>query len=540
MAYFGQYCCQIRLSGLRYGLKVAHLTQSSIVELAGQTATNPGIAWDCLRGQILDSRFQAGDLVQSGRNGAWLRARDLEESAEVILFLENEAEPSAAHDLDRFREAAFLSHPNLVRVLGAGRAACGDRNFIYIATETGQCDLAEELQRRPMTVDEAADLLRQLASGLTYLHTENLACCAVRAGAIWRVNSQWKLADYAQLRVPGQYPVQETRRLLPIPAFECPPEAHEGLVSPAWDVWSVGSVLRKVFPRSGRAQSVPPPFGSIVSAALDPNPNARPSLDAMLHELSAHRSAAVHGLPQPMAAILPDEPVPALEPEHSLAREAGNRSAFRDHRVPVIAGAFLAAAIAGVLTLAPPIRTVRQDTVHTSAPPPAAPPLPAPVNQPEAREPERQSPSGGTKVVSPAGSDVEKAISTVLNRWVDAKRHGNLEEEMGCYAPFVDRFYKRRGLPAGQLRREEQDVLSRSGTVQRFDISNVKFNRVNSQWAVVSFDKKWDLRGRTRSSGSSRDEFVMRPVNGQWKISSQREVKVYGIDKQPTNSKEPI
>src|SRR5450432_3509729 len=65
MAYFGQYCCQIRLSGLRYGLKVAHLTQSSIVELAGQTATNPGIAWDCLRGQILDSRFQAGDLVQS-------------------------------------------------------------------------------------------------------------------------------------------------------------------------------------------------------------------------------------------------------------------------------------------------------------------------------------------------------------------------------------------------------------------------------------------------------------------------------------------
>ena len=506
------------------------------MEIAGETAATASSAWDCLRGQVLDSRFEVGDLLQLDRNGAWFRARDLVETADILLFLEREDQPGASDDFNRFREATFLSHPNLLRVLAAGRLACGERNFIYIATETADWDLVEELQRRPMTVDEAADLLRQLASALAYLHSENLTHCAVRAGAIWRVNGQWKLADYTELRVPGQYPIRNTRRLLLIPAFESPPEANQGIVSPAWDVWSLGSVLRKVFPRVGRTQSVPPPFDSIVGLALDPDPNARPSLDAMLGELSADRNTpprpAPGALPPPVPVIEPDEP--PLQP-----RAVTTGRASRSNRVPLIGGVILAAAVAGILALALPIRMIHQQSVRTAEPPPT-PVAAAPANQPAAQpappEPQEQTspnPSGDTNVVPPDGSQVQKEISSVLNRWADAKRRRNLDEEIGCYAPSVDRFYGQRSLPADQLRREEQNVLSRIGTVQRFEISNLKFHRVSPEWAVVSFDKNWDFHGRTRFTGSSREELVLRPVRGRWKISSQREVKVYWVDKQP-------
>ncbi|MCU1257692.1 MAG: hypothetical protein JWO80_577, partial [Bryobacterales bacterium] len=211
----------------------------------------------------------------------------------------------------------------------------------------------------------------------------------------------------------------------------------------------------------------------------------------------------------------------------------------RNNREPVIAGGVLAAAVAGILALALPIRMVHQQSVRTPEPPPA-PVAAAPANepppqpaQPEPQEQTAQNPSGETNTVPPDGSRVQKDISTVLNRWVDAKRRRNLDEEIGCYAPFVDRFYGQRSLPADQLRREEQNVFSRIGTVQRFEISNLKFHRVNPEWAVVSFDKNWDFHGRTRFTGSSREELVLRPVHGRWKISSQREVKVYWVDKQP-------
>jgi hypothetical protein len=528
-------------------------------EQAGESAMNSRGAWDCVRGQILDSRFQAQDLIQPDRNGAWFRARDLAESTEALIFLEDAEHPEAAVHFDRFREAAFLNHPNLARVLATGRVACGDRNFLYIATETARFDLADNLSRHPMTVEEASDLLRQLASGLAYLHSENLTSCAVRPGAIGHVNGQWKLADYSQLRVPGQYPPAETSELLLIPAFESPPEANAGLVSAAWDVWSLGSVLRKVFPPNRQPQSVPPPFDAIVRKALDPDPNARPSLEALLDELSAGSSAQLLVPPEPAApaeakfpeaadedngvseTLVADRTIASLEPERPVrVLASARRTPFRDHRVPLIAGAALAAVVAGIVALVLPVRMLHPERAREVAQAPAPVPI-APVTKPEPREQTSHSPFGdNTDTLSHGGPRVQKEISAVINRWAEAKRRRDLDRELACYTPSVDRFYGQRNLSAAQLRREEQNVFSRIGTVRRFEISNLKFDRVTAEWALVSFDKNWDFQGRTRFAGSSREELAMRPVGGQWKISSQREVKVYWVEKKAANAKKPM
>ncbi len=548
-----------------------------------------------MRGQTLEGRFEIGDFLQPDRNGGWFRARDLAEERDIFLYLKNEEARGAAEDFDRFREAAFLSHPNLAQVYAAGRARSGEWGFIYLATEAADSGLDEDVRRRPMTVDEAAELFRQLCAGLIYLHSENLTSCAVRAPSIWRVGSQWKLADFSQLRLPGKYPISETRELLLDASFESPPEANEGLVSTAWDVWSLGAVMRKVFPRAGREQFVPPPFDAIVSTALDPDPRARPPLSALLEDLAADRNRASvpvqpplpvqqspvqkppvqqvpvqhvtaqhvaghqnsaqhvpgqHGPVQQNGFEPPVQPFPPLPPRQPVERAEPERRALREYRTPVLIGGVLAACVAGVLALVmPTTRMVHPQDAEKAASrapvvsaPAAVPPAPsAAVPPPLITEPQKAQPSGrspfpsenaGAASGASSGPHVQ-GISDLLNQWVRAKIHKSAEEEVACYAPVVDTFYGQRGLNVTQLRRQEQNVFSRIGTVDKFDITNLKFDKISPDWAVVSFDKTWEFGGRSHYSGSARDELVLRPVRGRWKISSEREVKVYWVKKQP-------
>ncbi len=507
------------------------------MEIPGEGLSVDRNTWDFLKGQVLESRFQAGDLLHPDRHGAWCHAYDLQNSTNVLLFVENENQPTTAADFDRYREAVFLSHPSLVRVLAAGRGTHGDQKFIYVVTETADSDLTEQLQRQPLTVKEATELFRQIAAGVAYLHSENLISCAVRAGGIWRVNGAWKLGDYSQLRVPGNYPAQETRKLLTTAAYECPPEANEGLVSPAWDVWSLGSVIRKAVVSAEGMQGVPSPFNSVVRAALHPDPATRASLEELLRRLSGdHNATSEEFIPPVLEPVeVPREAIaetpnqqafrPSTTAESPISPPKAVRRMLPRSSVPILAGAILAVVVAVIAGFVFPIRRVHPETGTINVPRSEV------VRAlPETRPSEQKAPS-------PAE---EQQIAIVLHRWAEGKRNHNLEEEIDCYAPLIDRFYGQHNLSKEELKRQEQNVLSRVGTVEQFEISNLQFSRVTSEWAVVSFDKAWDFQARTRFAGASREEFVMRPVNGQWKIWSQREIKVYWVKKHAVNVKQPV
>ena len=66
-------------------------------------------------------------------------------------------------------------------------------------------------------------------------------------------------------------------------------------------------------------------------------------------------------------------------------------------------------------------------------------------------------------------------------------------------------------------------------TVNRYDISDVKVESNNGREAVVSFRKEWDMDGQKPFSGAERQRLKLRRIDGNWKIVSEEETKVYWV-----------
>jgi len=502
--------------------------------------------WLWLCGQVLDSQFRVEEPLLIAGSAAFFRAVDLTRSQEFLIHVEEGEPPSARVTFDRFREASFLEHPNLLRVIAAGRTNCQTKNIVYLVTEMAEVDFADLSQRQTVSLNEVADLVRQLAAGLAYVHSQNLTYCALRAESVWRIGGKWKLADYSQLRVGGDYPGKETRRMLLVPSFNSPPEAYQGVVSPAWDVWSLGSMVRKLLlshvdldgtgeqsqktaslNASLNKVSIPPPFDRFLRESLEPEPQDRASLDQLLEILSVPATSDRNS-----QTILPPISEPAVD-RHSESTQVSIKSRPNRNQRHPIALTIVAAALL-IFALIVTSRRVYPQPVHR-----AYPTAQHRVSSVSPISDVKPAASVGThsnseaNLVAPAvnNSQTEQAISLLLDQWVDATRHRNVEQKVNCYAPWVDKFYGKRGVGASRLREQEQSVFARIGTIRKFEISNVVFSRVEPQSAMVSFDKAWEFSGNTRFAGAAREELVLRPFQGHWKITSQREVKVYWVDR---------
>jgi hypothetical protein len=74
-----------------------------------------------------------------------------------------------------------------------------------------------------------------------------------------------------------------------------PPEAGEGVISPAWDVWSFGQTLWKVL--DGHRSNTADPFKPVLLACLNFNPSSRPTLNQLSALVeSAESSALTRGI----------------------------------------------------------------------------------------------------------------------------------------------------------------------------------------------------------------------------------------------------
>ncbi len=488
-----------------------------------------------LQGRVLDSRFKIERVLQSVGGTAFLSAIDLNDGGEQLLRLEDGEGPEGASTFDRFREAAFLEHPNLIRVSGSGRLNCEGASLVYLLTEMPGSDLSEELQRHPIGLNGISEMLKQVISALQYLHSENLVYCALRASSVWRVGDVWKLGDYTQLRVAGNYSPEGTRRMMLLPAADVPPEANLGSVTEAWDIWSLGSMLRKALLRRAEQEgmeadpahpvplnriSIPAPFNQFLRDSLDPDPAIRASLSTLLEILAAPPVQQVN-----QSIFAPRFATPANLPERQPKRTV----------LSVLTAAVIVVVLALVYSSQSVHSQISQPDARTHAQ--VIRPIPANVAPSAVPEAARPSPFGetsraGTIQAAPVQSEnPQTAISSLLTQWESATRTRDVARQVACYTPVVDRYYGQRSVPASRLRAQEESVFSRIGPIRKFEISNVKFQRLSPQWAVVSFDKEWEFGSQSHWSGASREEVVLRPVQGQWKIASQREVKVYWANK---------
>jgi serine/threonine protein kinase len=247
--------------------------------------------WDELKpDRLLPLNVQLGELLVSERNRAVFRADylDLTENlCEVLvwLFLENEEYPGER--VNRFLEGMYLNHPHILGYMNAGTLPCAEGTLAYAITERSDAWASPFL-----AAEEALPFTEHVLSALEYLHARNLVYCVLSPGTVVRVGTDWKLSDLSQLRVAA---TEMSDEILWLAAAldTCPPEAAEGIISSAWDVWALGQTLQKLL--AGERANVPDPFRAVVLACLNINPSSRPTLSQLSGLLHTTRSA----IPQP-------------------------------------------------------------------------------------------------------------------------------------------------------------------------------------------------------------------------------------------------
>jgi serine/threonine protein kinase len=323
------------------------------------------------------------------------------------------AEGVTLAQLAHWRTAAGLSHPHLVRLLDAGLYQLGGRQFLFVVMEYAEQTLAQVLPNRALTAEEVREMLLPTLNALAFLHGKNLVQGQLKPANFLVVNDQLKLAS------DTVRPAGDPRASLALSSLYDPPEAKNGGLSPAGDIWSLGVTIVETLTQSlpwpdehsgttGLPPTLPPAFVDPIQRCLSHDPARRPTATELEAEFKRAPDASLPDVPQavvreaPPRVTAPPEParrslVPTLAAPACLmlllALWAGLRM-FHGHAdsarptsgpaqspaQPEAGAPFVAAQNPGTLLPAPPQSPAASVNAKSkeSKPPPARPDAPRP------------------------------------------------------------------------------------------------------------------------------------------------------------------
>jgi TonB family protein len=151
--------------------------------------------WRQCEGELAGGEFPL-DRLLDGREGSAVFLTRFG-SGRAVIKLVPAGEAQAAEFVERWNRAASLRHPNLVRILAAGTCEMAGTPLAYLAMEYAEENLAEVLRERPLTTDEARDMLAPVADALAYLHDQGLVHGNLKPSNILAVEDTVKISSEA-------------------------------------------------------------------------------------------------------------------------------------------------------------------------------------------------------------------------------------------------------------------------------------------------------------------------------------------------------
>ncbi len=332
-------------------------------------------AWKQWEGQVVEGRFKLRQYLGGSQRGVvFLTEYAGEPSGKAAIKLVLVDPGNVELQLYRWKQAAKLRHPCLMRLLETGRCRVDNMTLLYAVMEYAEEDLSQILPHRALTSDEARAMLAPALNALAYIHAQRFVHGGLKPANILAVNDQVKLSSDSICEVN-----ETIAGIRGATAYDAP-ERASGRTSPAADIWSLGVTLTEaltqqlptwderrepVFP-----EALPKDFVFIARQCLQSDPLKRPTVASIQESLNGKvvRAAVadIRAVPvDPRQEIRP----PSIARKQSLAKR---RAIF-----PVIA------AIVGLVVLLgawgilrhrtqPPQSTVGQ----TEAPPAASAQLP--------------------------------------------------------------------------------------------------------------------------------------------------------------------
>jgi TonB family protein len=232
-------------------------------------------------GQVVAGKFRLGQFVGgSERSSVFLVDYDGQEVQKAAIKLIPADAVDAAAQIARWKQAAKLSHPHLIRLLDMGRCEMDGKSMLYVVMEYAEENLSVVVKRRPLAPAEARALLAPVVDALAYVHGKGFVHCRLKPANIMADDDLLKISSDGLCRIG------ESAGSMKPGAYD-PPEAAGGRISPAGDVWSLGMTLAEaltqrlpVWERTNQGEAalpsnLPEEFADLVRHCLRRDPQMR-------------------------------------------------------------------------------------------------------------------------------------------------------------------------------------------------------------------------------------------------------------------------
>lgn len=267
-----------------------------------------------LQGEVADGKYPLlRYLGGSDHSSVFLTRHGNVHPGEAAIKLLPARPGNAAAQLSLWRLAQNLSHQHLIRILDMGRCQMGNAPMLYVVTELAGENLGEIVPQRPLSAEEARDVLASVLDALAFMHSRGFVHGHIKPSNIMAVGEQLKLSSDGIFRLGDAVEHNGATSIYD------PPEGSRSGASTAGDIWALGVMLVEVLtqeppewnPSDRRdpvpPETMPPPFPEIVRHCLRRDPKSRWSAAT----IQAHVPRTV------TAPVRPAVMVPEVEREES-------------------------------------------------------------------------------------------------------------------------------------------------------------------------------------------------------------------------------
>jgi serine/threonine protein kinase len=267
--------------------------------------------WKNLEGQIVGQVYELKEfLALTGHSAVYLTQHGPDSRKAAIKFISTDF-PEPEKQLDRWLLATSLRHPNLLQVLDSGRTRLAQMDLLYVVMEFADEDLSQVLPQRPLSLEEAQDILPSLLAALRYLHANSVIHGHISPTNVMAAGDQLKISSDAII------PISQNRlSYRELDGYDAP-ESAKSPAAPAADVWSLGATLVEILTQqppalisAGQADpkvpdTLPQPFFDIARRAYLHDPDGRlkiPEISARLNPMAAAVAANTSATPAASSA----------------------------------------------------------------------------------------------------------------------------------------------------------------------------------------------------------------------------------------------
>lgn len=123
--------------------------------------------------------------------------------------------------------------------------------------------------------------------------------------------------------------------------------------------------------------------------------------------------------------------------------------------------------------------------------------------------------------------ELKAEVAKSINGWRAAAESIDLDEYMTRYAPTVD-YYNKKQTSVSTVRADKEKAFSSYDSMQ-VNLSNMNVTPdAGGENATAVFDKEWRFENSEKASeGKVQTQLQLKRINGDWKITGEKDLKVY-------------